>query len=322
MSFASDVRGELARQSVTDACCARSELTAALKCSTRSIAWRGRDRYAVTITASEAATVRRYFGLLKQFYGIIGQIRTISGDALNHQTRYQLVVPPEDTTALLDGLGLLDQDAPFGLRVMPPEETVRFACCKKAFARGAFLMRGEVNPPDKRYHMEITADTEDMAVFIAEQLKYFDINVKNTCRKSKYVVYLKQAEAISDALSLLGASGSMLAFENVRVQKEVSNRVNRQLNCDNSNINRAVTAAEAMIRDIRFIDEQLGLEKLPESLRDMAYARANNPEMPLAELGEQLDPPLGKSGVNARLRRLTAIADKLRSGEEIKLKDT
>lgn len=319
MSFASDVRGELARQGVTDACCARSELTAALLCSTGGVAWRGRNRYAVAIKSAEAATVRRYFGLLKQFYGIIGQIRTLSGDALNNQTRYQLVVPEEDALKLLDALHLLDEAAPFGLRTMPEEETVRFACCKKAFARGAFLARGEVNPPDKRYHMEIALDSEDLAAFVGEQLGYFGINVKKTCRKSKTVLYLKRAEDISDVLSLLGASGAMLAFENVRVKKEVSNRVNRQLNCDNSNINRAVSAAEAQIRDIRYIDSELGLDKLPRSLREMAVARYNNPEMPLAELGEQLEPPLGKSGVNARLRRLTELAAKLRSGDDIEL---
>ena len=319
MSFASDVRGELARQAVSDACCARSELTAVFKCSNGSITWRGRNRYAVAITASDAAIVRRYFGMLKQFYGVIGQIRTLSGDALNRQKRYQLVVPEEDALPLLDALRLLDERAPFGLRVLPEAETVRFACCKKAFVRAAFLMRGEVNHPDRRYHLEITLDSEDLAAFIARELGYFEINVKITCRKSKYVLYLKRAEDISDMLSLLGASGAMLAFENVRVKKEVSNRVNRQLNCDNSNINRAVSAAEAQILDIRYIDDQLGLEKLPKGLRLMAFARANNPEMPLAELGEQMDPPLSKSGVSARLRKLSQIADKLRGGEEIEL---
>ncbi len=318
MSFASDVRGELARQNVTDACCARSELTAALLCG-GGIAWRGRGRYAASITAGEAPTVRRYFAMLKQFYGIIGQIRTLSGDALNNQTRYQLAVADEDATKLLDALGLLDEAGLFGLRAVPPEETVRFACCKKSFVRAAFLMCGAVSHPDKGYHIEIAAPSEDLAAFIARQLQYFEINVKNTCRKSKYVVYLKRAEGISDMLSLLGASGAMLAFENVRVKKEVSNRVNRQMNCDNSNINRAVSAAEAQIRDIRFIDSEIGLDKLPRSLQDMAIARHNNPEMPLAELGEQLDPPLGKSGVNARLRRLTELAAKLRSGEDMDL---
>ena len=116
-----------------------------------------------------------------------------------------------------------------------------------------------------------------------------------------------------------GASAAVLAFENIRVRKEVSNHVNRQMNFDTSNINRVVDAAEALIRDIRFIDEELGLEKLPAPLRDMAYVRANNPETSLSGLGELLDPPVGKSGVSARLRRLKDIADKLRSGEEIEL---
>ena len=318
MSFASDVRGELARQGVADACCARSELSAALLCS-GGIAWRGRGRYAVTVTAGEAATVRRCFAMLKQFYGIIGQIRTLSGDALNNQTRYQLAVPDDQAAQLLDALGLLDESSLFGVRAVPPEETVRFACCKKAFARAAFLMCGAVNHPEKGYHIEIAAPTEALADFIAQQFDYFELNVKKTRRKSKYVLYLKRAEDISDMLSLLGASGAMLAFENVRVKKEVSNRVNRQLNCDNSNINRAVSAAEAQIRDIRLIDAKIGVDKLAPDLRDMAIARANNPEMPLAELGEQMDPPLGKSGVSARLRRLGQIARKLRGGEESEL---
>lgn len=316
MSFASDVRGELARQPMEDACCARSELTAALLCG-GGIAWRGRGRYAVTVTAGEASTVRRCFAMLKRFYGIIGQIRTLSGDALNGQTRYQLAVPEDDAAGLLDALGLLDEGALFGVRAEPPEETVRYACCKKAFARAAFMMCGAVSHPDRGYHIEIAAPTEALAAFIGKQLDYFGLNVKNTCRKSKYVLYLKRAEEISDMLSLLGASRATLAFENVRVKKEVSNRVNRQLNCDSSNINRVMRAAEALIDDIRFIDAELGLDKLPAPLRDMAFARANNPEMPLVELGEQLEPPLGKSGVNARLRKLSAIADKLRSGEEI-----
>lgn len=318
MSFASEVRGELARLSMEDACCARSELTAALLCA-GGIAWRGRGRYSITLTAAEAPTVRRYFAALKRFYGIVGQIRTVTGDGLNNQTRYQLAVPEGEATGLLEALSLLDGAALFGVRPVPLEEVVQFACCRKSFARAAFLMCGAVSHPNKGYHIEITAPTEALATFIRRQLEYFEINARVTLRKGRHVLYLKRAEEISDTLSLLGASRAMLAFENVRVKKEVSNRVNRQLNCDNSNINRAVSAAEAQIRDIRYIDGEIGLEKLPKSLREMAIARANNPEMPLAELGELLEPPLGKSGVNARLRRIGAIADKLRSGEDIEL---
>ena len=318
MSFASDVRGELARVPTGEPCCARSEMTAALLCS-GGITWRGRNRYAVTLTASEAPSVRRWFGLLKQFWGIIGQIRTVSGDGLNGQTRYQLAVPEEETSRFLEALALLDAGSPFGLRPLPVAQTVKYSCCKKAFVRAAFMVCGAVSHPDKGYHIEIAAPTEALAAFIRDQLAEFGIGARISERKSKYVVYLKRAEDISDMLTLLGAASAMMAFENIRVKKEVSNRVNRQLNCDNSNINRVMNAAEAQIRDIRYIDQELGLDKLPKGLREMAFTRANNPEMPLAELGELMEPPLGKSGVSARLRKLSGIADKLRSGDEIKL---
>ena len=318
MSFASDVRGELGRVPVSDACCARSELTSALLCA-GGIAWRGRGRYAVTITAAEGSTVRRYFGLLKQFMGIVGQIRTLTGEALNNQVRYQLAVPEEEALGLLNDLNLLEEGALFGLRAVPPDVTVRFSCCKKAFLRAAFLMCGAVSDPEKGYHIELAAPTEALAAFITEQAAAFDIALRAARRKSKYVLYLKRAEDISDFMSLLGAVNAMMAFENIRVKKEVSNRVNRQLNCDSSNINRVMNAAEALIRDIRYIDSELGLDKLPPGLRQMAFVRANNPETPLGELGDLMDPPLGKSGVSARLRKLSGIADKLRSGEEVKL---
>ena len=120
-------------------------------------------------------------------------------------------------------------------------------------------------------------------------------------------------------LTLLGASGAVLAFENIRVKKDVSNRVNRQMNCDQSNIDRVVDAAEAQIRDIAYIDQELGVDKLPKSLREMAEVRVNHPETSLSGLGELLVPPIGKSGVSARLRRIADIAQKLRSGEDIHL---
>ncbi|MBR7189139.1 MAG: DNA-binding protein WhiA [Clostridia bacterium] len=318
MSFASDVRGELARLKTEDLCCARSELAAALLAS-GGIAWRGRSRYALSITASDAATVRRFFGMLKRHWGITGQIRALSGDALNNQVRYQLAIPEEASLGLLQALGLLDENGLFGLAEVPKPEITGYACCKKAFVRAAFLMCGAVMPPDRGYHFEIALPKQSLAERVAECLGYYEIVARITGRKNRFVVYLKRAEDISDALTLLGASSAVLAFENVRVRKEVSNQVNRQMNFDASNINRVVEAAEAQIRDIRYIDSELGLEKLPASLRDMAYVRANNPEMALSSLGELMTPPLGKSGVNARLRRLTEIADKLRSGEEIRL---
>ncbi|MBR1559436.1 MAG: DNA-binding protein WhiA [Clostridia bacterium] len=319
MSFSTDVRGELARVKTDDVCCARSELAAALLAS-GGIAWRGRGRYALTITATDAATVRRYFGMLKRHWGVTGQIRALSGDRLNGLTRYQLAIPEEASLQLLEEFQIYDEAAPFGVRQTPGDGITHYACCKKAFVRAAFLMCGEVSNPEKAYHIEVAAPTEDFARRVADCLGYFGIACAIAPRKAKFVAYIKRAEGISDMLSLLGAGAAVLALENIRVRKEVSNHVNRQMNFDSSNINRTVDAAETVIRDIQYIDRELGLEKLPPTLRDMAYARANNPETPLAGLGELVDPPIGKSGVNARLRRLADIADKLRSGEEIKLR--
>ena len=319
MSFATEVRGELARVKTDEICCARSELASALLAS-GGIAWRGRSRYALTITASDAATVRRFFAMLKRHWGVTGQIRALSGDALNHLTRYQLALPEMDSLRLLDEFQLLDASALFGVRQVPGEDVTRSACCKRAFVRSAFLMCGAINNPEKDYSIEIAAPTEEYARRVADCLGHFGLAPRVTTRKSKYVTYLKRAEDISDMLSLLGAGAAVLSLENIRVRKEVSNYVNRQMNFDQSNINRVVDAAGAMIEDIRFIDRELGLEKLPKSLREMAYARANNPETSLSGLGELLEPPIGKSGVNSRLRRLSEIADKLRSGEEIRLK--
>ena len=317
MSFSSDVRGELARVKVEDICCVKSELAAALLAA-GGIAWRGAERYAVSITSSDAAAVRRYFSMLKKHFGIAGEIRVLSADALNGLTRYRLVVDEADAANLLRELELLESPGPFGIRQVPDEELTRYSCCKKSFVRGAFLMCGEVSNPEKSYHIEIAAPSEAFARRVSACLEYFEINCAITERKSKTVVYIKRAEGLADMLTLLGATAAVLALENIRISKQLHNHVNRQMNFDQSNINRTVNAAGTVIEDIKYIDAELGLDKLPKSLREMAYARANNPEHSLSALGELMEPPLGKSGVNARLRRLTEIADKLRSGEEIR----
>lgn len=315
MSFASDARGELARELCTQICCARSELASALLAS-GGISYRGRERYALSLTSADGAVVRRYFGLLKQFWKISAQIRTLFTESLSGQTRYQLVIPEEDSLRLLGELGLLDSAALFGVRQIPRPELVHYACCKKSFVRGAFLMCGAASNPEKEYHLEIAAPTEEFARFVIELIKYFEIPAKMTCRKTKYVVYLKRAEEISDMLTLMGASACVLQMENVRIKKDVSNQVNRQMNCDASNINRTMDAAEAQIADIRYLEAEVGLEKLPKALREMAEVRVNNPAASLSGLGELLNPPLGKSGVNARLRKLSDLARKLRAGED------
>ncbi len=318
MSFASEAREELARGSCRGKCCALSELAAALLCS-GGIAWRGRDVYSLTLTTSDAVTARHYFILLKQFFGVSCQIRAVRTEQLMGGTRYRLAIPDEAALPLLREMLLLDENALFGIRHVPGSALLRKNCCKKAFVRGAFMLGGVAVNPEKSYHLEIDAPTEAFADKVMEIMNFFKISAKKTCRKAKFVVYLKRGEDISDALALMGASRSTLEMENVRVQKEMRNRVNRQLNCDDSNIERVMNTADKQIADIRFIDEQLGLDKLPRHLREIAELRLNNPATSLAGLAELTEPPVGKSGVNLRLRHLSEIANRLRTGEEVDL---
>ncbi len=321
MSFASNARAETARELCFEKCCARAELAAALLASS-GISYRfGCDPcYALSITAAEAAVVRHYFQLLKRHFRVTAQILTLRSDSLSGITRYRLAIPEDASMMLLEETGLHDPNQPFGIASTPPDRITQLACCKKTFLKSAFMICGGIANPSIEYHIEIAAPSEEFANIVIELLKYFEIYAKYTCRKSKSVVYLKKGDDVSDMLTLVGATGSALGLQNVRVKKDVSNRVNRQMNCDSSNINRVMETALAQIADIRYIDEQVGLDKLSLPLRDVAEARMNNAATPLSGLGAMLTPPIGKSGVNARLQKLTEIARKLRCGEEPDLK--
>ena len=318
MSFASDARAEIARELCAEKCCARSEFAAALL-ATGGIAFMGKNRYSLSLATEDAPVARHFFALLKRHFDVTCEIRTIRVGGLNSNIRYQVVVPEDAVQMLLSEMELLDENYLFGIRTVPSEGLFRYSCCRSAFLRGAFLVCGAVTNPEKEYHLEFAAPNEDFAESVKNMLNYFEIRAKNISRKAKYVVYLKGSEQISDVLSILGASNAVLTLENVRVKKDMSNYINRQVNCDNSNINRVMETALMQIEDIRYIDSEIGLDKLPAPLRDIAEARVNNAATSLAGLGEMLTPPIGKSGVNARLRKIGEIARKLRSGENLEL---
>ena len=318
MSFAADARSEIAHIECTSRCCARSELCAALLAS-GGISYHGRNKYRLSLMASDATIVRRYFTQIKKYFDITGELRVLKTDQLSGMTRYQLVLPEESSLKLLEELMLLDAEGLFGIREKCAPEVIENDCCAQAFLRAAFLFCGTISNPEKAYHIEFSAPNVQFAQTVMEMLRKFEIHAKNTCRKAKEVVYLKGSDGISDVLTLLGAHNCMLELENIKITKGLRNQVNRQMNCDSSNINRSMLTAERQIADIRFIDQEIGLDKLPKALRDIAEARVANPETSLSGIGELMVPELGKSGVNSRLRKLTDIANKLRAGEEIDL---
>lgn len=185
-------------------------------------------------------------------------------------------------------------------------------CCKRAFMRGAFLAGGSISTPEKYYHFEIVTSRENSARTVDSVMKYFGLGPKIVLRKRDYVVYLKEGEQLVDVLGVMGAGLSVLNLENIRVTNDMRGRVNRRVNCETANLAKAARSAVKQREDIEFIRDNGGFGNLSENLREIAEIRLAYPEVSMTEVGEHLDPPIGKSGVNHRLRKLSEIAKKLR----------
>ena len=194
-----------------------------------------------------------------------------------------------------------------------PEGSLKRQCCKRAFLRGTYLCIGSMSNPGKSYHLEFDCITKEQACLLQELIAEFDIPAKIALRKKYYVVYVKEGSAICDMLNIMGAHVSLMDFENHRIVKEVRNSVNRKVNCETANIRKTVNAAAGQVKDIMLIEKVYGFGKLPENLREIAELRLEHQEATLQELGEMLTPPVGKSGVNHRLRKLSMIAESIRT---------
>ena len=174
------------------------------------------------------------------------------------------------------------------------------------------MAAGSISDPNKSYHFEIKCNSEKKAKQLIELLENYNIDGKMVARKGGYVVYIKEGEGIVDVLNVMEAHVSLMEMENVRILKGMSNYYNRQVNCETANIKKPVATSVRQIDDIDFIIQNKGIDYLPEKLQDIAWVRKENPDASLQELGEMLDPPLGKSGVNHRLRKICQIAQELR----------
>lgn len=190
------------------------------------------------------------------------------------------------------------------------------SCCRRAYLRGMYLAIGSMSDPQRGYHMEFVCAGEAQAAQLKEILKDFEIHAGETTRKGKQVVYIKESESISEVLNIIGAHQALMEMENLRIVKDLRSAVNRRVNCDTANIQKMLGAAARQIADIRYLQEHGGLDKLPEPLRQMAEVRLQNPDASLKDIGELLDPPVGKSGVNHRLRKLSELAEERRSEEQ------
>lgn len=313
-SFTDSVRSELTRAECAWDCCARAELNASLLLS-GGVAFRGRGRYGLTISTEHNSVSRYYFATVKKYLSVTCEIRTLRITQLGERTRYELVFPDGSVNGVMEKLCLTDENALFGVRQSPAEEVLFRGCCRAAFLKSAFLTSGSVSKPEKEYSLSISAGSREMAERVADVMRSFQLSAGVSPRKAQYVAYLKGAEDISAFLTVIGAHSAVLSLENTRIIKDFRNQANRLANCDSNNIERTLRSAQSQIEDIELVMKSTDFEKLPPSVREIAYLRLNDANASLTELGEMCSPPIGKSGVNNRLRRISEMARIIREGE-------
>ena len=314
MSFSSEVKEELSEQIASGRHCRLAE-TAAILSLCGKIVITENDRYCVKIQTENLAVARKYFTLLRKTFNIRAEVSVRK----SREVRFYSVIVSKDPEArrLLGETCLLDEDGNVSECMSPMHHRLlRQNCCRRAFIRGAFLAVGSDSDPKKSYHFEIVCTAPEKARQLQELLASYDVDAKVVLRKRHYVVYIKEGSQIVELLGLMGAHISLMQLENVRIVKEMRNSVNRKVNCETANLNKTVSAAVRQAEDIRYIQEKIGLDKLPMDLEETARLRLEHTEASLKELGDMLSPKVGKSGVNHRLRKLSQIADDLREGKE------
>lgn len=309
MGFSSEAKNELARRVPSRPCCRRAELAALTQLI--GVLQLGRKSPGLTVTSENAAVARLVLTLFRLAFAVEAEVVVRRRTRLRKNNVYAVELPPHaPVKELLHELGVLSAGGSFAPAL--PDALLTRRCCRKSYLRGAFLARGSVTDPERGYHLEIGGDREEHLTALSRLLADFELEASLTGRKGEPALYLKEADQIVRFLGLIGANAAVLAFENVRVKRDVRNRVNRLVNAESANMEKTVTAAVDQLEDIELIRSKLGLGRLPLALRRAAEARLAYPEASLRELGELVKPPVGKSGINYRMRRLAEIAQKLR----------
>lgn len=313
MSFSSKVKKELAGHVSNAVHCRIAEL-AALISMCGSVMIDEENHYAIRIRTETEPTAEKIRTLLWKTFHINTEI-TVRDNAYSRVGKtYTLTVKDNQeaikvlqATKLINDAGDIEENFSLTNNIL-----IKKDCCKRAFIRGAFMAAGSISDPNKSYHFEIKCNSKKKAEQLINLLKKYDIEGKMVARKGNYVVYLKEGEGIVDVLNVMEAHVSLMEMENVRILKGMSNYYNRQVNCETANIKKTVATSVRQIEDIKYIMKNKGIHYLPPKLQEIALARIDNPDASLQELGQSLDPPLGKSGVNHRLRKICQIADDLR----------
>ena len=307
MSFSSDCKEELCRVPCDKSCCRMAELAALYLCL-GSLSLLGHGKLSVRFAVESPAIARRIFKFIQQETGIAAQLQYITHARFGGTREYVLTIGPNEAPALLQRFDMVTSDAsPILLSTIPRFRLGR-ACCRHAFLRGAILGCGSLVNPEHAYHLEFLVKDEKLRRGIVKCLQSLNAPVKQLKRRNAVSLYVKQSEAIVTILTATGAHQAVTTLESTLVKRQVLGNVNRAMNCDYANLQKQMNAGTEQIRLIETLLQSDRFSSLPPGLQEIAHLRLGAPDLSLSELGQRMEPPISKSGVNNRMRRLMQIA--------------
>lgn len=311
MNFSTYVKEELCRINVANQALKVSELAGIVRMD-GTILIGAQKSVSLELISENASVAKLSYLWLKELFKTECTITIQRRQKLKKNNRYIVSVPNQrQMRSVLYSLGMMNEEGMF-FNFEIPDELIGRDDKRRAYLRGVFLGGGSISDPLKSYHLEIVTNSEIHAELVQQLIGLYGIEAKLSYRKENILVYLKESNQISDFLALIGAHEAMMEFENIRINKTMRNEVNRLVNCETANLNKSVNAAQKQIQLIKEIESSVGIDALPESLKSIALLRINNPESSLKELGELMKPPIGKSGVNHRMRRIEAFAETIK----------
>ncbi len=317
MSFSATTKNELSRIELDRKCCMLAEIAGFIRmCGTIKLS--GGGKLNVLLLTENPAAARHFKKLIKDYFGTQASLVIAKTTMLKKSHYYELIIDSEmNAEQILRETGILMVKE--GCNYISDgiySDLIKTKCCRKSYLRGVFLGAGTISDPEKAYHLEIVCNSEILSNDVKKLINSFGLHSKSVLRKNSYVVYLKEAEQIIDFLNILGAHGQLLDFENIRIVKEMRNKTNRISNCDSANLDKTINASVRQVENINLIEATRGLRSLPDKLHEAAMLRLENPEASLIELCELMDPPIGKSGINHRFKKIDEIAEKIRSTQK------
>ncbi|GLX71300.1 DNA-binding protein WhiA [Paenibacillus glycanilyticus] len=308
MSFAAQTKKELTMIEA-DTCCERAELSALIRMN-GSVSVSSR-KVVLDISTENAAIARRIYSLIKRHFEVHTELLVRKKMRLKKNNVYIVRIPTK-VQEILSELRIVSEGFVFNLGI--DKEIIKKSCCKRSYLRGAFLAGGSVNNPEgSSYHLEISSMYEEHCEALVELANKFGLNARCIERKKGFVFYIKEGEKIIELLNIIGAHQALFKFEDVRIMRDMRNSVNRIVNCETANLNKTIGAAVRQIDNIKLLQKEIGLNNLPDKLREVAEIRLQHPDMNLKEVGEMLKGAVSKSGVNHRLRKIDELAEKIRN---------